>query len=60
MIFNAIVVPTPRRIRKFIEDKIYELNYESITKENIEDKEIEHIDTTKDTFKNFGLSIRIF
>jgi hypothetical protein len=60
MIFNAIVIPTPRRIRKFVEDKIYELTCESITKEKIEDKELEHIDTTKDIFKNFGLSIRIF
>ncbi|MGG7144064.1 hypothetical protein ACQPVP_11450 [Clostridium nigeriense] len=60
MIFNAIVIPTPRRIRKFVEDKIDELACKSITKEINEDKEIEHINATKDSFKNFGLSIRIF
>ena len=60
MIFNAIVIPTPRRIRRFVENKIDELTCESITKENIENKEIEHINATKDVFKNFGLSIKIF
>ena len=43
-----------------MENKIDELTCESITKENIENKEIEHINATKDVFKNFGLSIKIF
>lgn len=60
MIFKAIVIPTPRRIMKYIEDKIDELTCESITKDKIENEDLEHIDITKDTFKNFGLSIRIF
>ena len=29
-------------------------------KDKVENKDLEHIDMTKDTFKNFGLSIRIF
>ncbi|WP_291650287.1 hypothetical protein [Clostridium sp.] len=60
MIFKAIVIPTPRRVRKYVENKIDELTYESITKDKVENKDLEHIDMTKDTFKNFGLSIRIF
>lgn len=60
MIFKAIVIPTPRRIRKYVENTIDELTCESITKDNYKNKELEHIDMTKDTFKNFGLSIRIF
>lgn len=60
MIFEAIVIPTPRRIKKFVEDKIEELACKSIAKEINEDKELEHIDATKDIFKNFGLSIKIF
>ena len=37
-----------------------ELTCESITKDKVENKDLEHIDMTKDTFRNFGLSIRIF
>lgn len=60
MIFKAIVIPTPRRIRKYVEDKIDELTCESITKDEVKNKDLEHIEMTKDTFRNFGLSIRIF
>lgn len=60
MIFKAIVIPTPRRIRKYVENKVDELTCESITKDKVENKDLEHIDMTKDTFRNFGLSIRIF
>ncbi|EOR26563.1 hypothetical protein SDC9_39540 [bioreactor metagenome] len=60
MIFKAIVIPTPRRIRKFVEDKIDELTCESITRDKIENKKLEHMDMTKDTFKNYGLSVRLF
>lgn len=59
MIFKAIVIPTPRRVRKYIEDKIDELNTESLTKEEDKNKE-EHVDITKDRFKNYGLTTRIF
>ena len=60
MIFKAIVIPTPRRIRKYVENTIDKLTCESITKDNYKNKELEHIDMSKDTFKNCGLSIRIF
>lgn len=60
MIFKAIVIPTPRRIRKYIEDKIDELNTESLTNDESNSKEDEHIDITKDRFKNYGLTTRIF
>jgi hypothetical protein len=60
MIFKAIVIPTPRRIRRFVEKKIDEFTSESITANEIVNKELEHIDITKDTFKNYGLSVRLF
>ncbi|GAA0749876.1 MULTISPECIES: hypothetical protein [Clostridium] len=60
MIFKAIVIPTPRRIRRFVEKKIDEFTSESITANETVNKELEHIDITKDTFKNYGLSVRLF
>ena len=38
MIFKAIVIPTPRRIRKYVENKVDELTCESITKDKVENK----------------------
>lgn len=63
MIFKAIVVPTPKRLRKYFESTIDKLNTESVifddtSKESIEN--IEHIDLKKDTFKNPGISIKLF
>ncbi|WP_300383604.1 hypothetical protein [Clostridium sp.] len=63
MIFKAVVIPTPKRIRKYIENTIDKLNTESIifddsAKESIE--KIEHIDIKKDNFKNLGISVKLF
>lgn len=63
MIFKAIVVPTPKRIRKYFENTIDKLNTESVifdntSKESIDN--IEHIDLEKDNFENPGISIKLF
>lgn len=63
MIFKAIVIPTPKRIRKYFENTIDKLNTESIILDDISKegiKDIEHIDLNKDTFKNPGISIKLF
>lgn len=63
MIFKAIVVPTPKRIRKYFENTIDKLNTESIIFDNIPKDEIEHIkhiDIKKDNFENPGISIKLF
>lgn len=63
MIFKAIVVPTPKRIRKYFEDTIDKLNTESIIFDDVSEDSIEHIkhiDLEKDSFKNTGISIKLF
>lgn len=63
MIFKAIVVPTPKRIKKYFENTIDKLNTESIIFDNVSKDEIEHIkhiDIKKDNFENPGISIKLF
>ena len=63
MIFKAIVIPTPKRIRKYFENTIDKLNTESIVLDNNSKAEIEHIkyiDIEKDNFENPGISIKLF
>lgn len=60
MIFKAIVVPTPKRIRKYFEDTMDKLNTESIVFDNTSKESIEHIDLKKDNFENPGISMKLF
>ncbi|MBU5453940.1 hypothetical protein [Caproiciproducens sp. MSJ-32] len=60
MIFKAIILPTPRRIRKYIEAIIDEVNTEVIcAKDNIK-KEKKDIKIPENDIKNCGISFRIF
>lgn len=58
MIFKAIIIPTPKRIRKYFEEAMIEFNTSSLKKE--EDKELKHINLSKDSFKSYGISMKIF
>ena len=58
MIIKAIVIPTPKRIRKYFEEAMMEFNTSSLKKE--EDKELKHINLSKDSFKSYGISMKIF
>lgn len=58
MIFKAIVVPTPRRILKFFEDRMDELNTESLSKEEIEEEIIET--PLDEKLKAYGLARKLF
>lgn len=60
MIFKAIIIPTPRRIKKYVEDALMEVNYQSIKKEECPSKELQHINLSKDSFKNYGITMKIF
>ncbi|MBE6053419.1 MAG: hypothetical protein E7212_05810 [Clostridium sartagoforme] len=60
MIFKAIVIPTPRRIRKYVEDAITEMNSQSMRKDKDISKELKHINLSKDSFKNYGITMKIF
>ena len=63
MIFKAIVVPTPKRIRKYFEDTMDKLNTESVVFDDTSKNSIEHIkhiDLKKDNFENPGISIKLF
>ncbi|MDU5108463.1 hypothetical protein [Clostridium sp.] len=59
MIIKAIVIPTPKRIRKYLENALIEANSKSISKEE-PSKELEHINLSKDSFKNYGITMKIF
>ncbi|MBS5938178.1 MULTISPECIES: hypothetical protein [Clostridium] len=58
MIFKAIIIPTPKRIKKYFEEAMIEFNTSSLKKE--EDKELKHINLSKDSFKSYGISMKIF
>ncbi|MDU5112017.1 MAG: hypothetical protein E6248_16430 [Clostridium sp.] len=58
MIFKAIIIPTPKRIKKYFEEAMMEFNTSSLKKE--EDKELKHINLSKDSFKSYGISMKIF
>lgn len=60
MIFKAIIIPTPRRIRKYIENALMQISSQSIDKEEDIDKELKHINLSKDSFKNYGITMKIF
>ena len=60
MIFKAIIIPTPKRIRKYLEDALMEINSQSINKEVGDSKELKHINLSKDSFKNHGITMKIF
>ncbi|VYU56504.1 Uncharacterised protein [Clostridium tertium] len=57
MIFKAIIIPTPKRIKKYFEEAMIEFNTASLKKE---DKELKHINLSKDSFKSYGISMKIF
>ncbi|ASW42012.1 hypothetical protein [Clostridium isatidis] len=60
MIFKAILLPTPRRVRKYIESIIDELNTEVIyAKDNIK-KEENNVKVPDNNVKNYGISFRIY
>jgi hypothetical protein len=62
MIFKAFVVPTPRRIRRYIEFVIDEFNTEIISSNNNlekEDKRVVNIPDNND-LKNYGIKLRLF
>ena len=58
MIFKAIIIPTPKRIKRYFEEAMIEFNTSSLKKE--EDKELKHINLSKDSFKSYGISMKIF
>lgn len=60
MIFKAIIIPTPRRIKKYIEEALIEGNSENFNKKFNLNKELKHINLTKDSFKSYGISMKIF
>ncbi|MDV4150166.1 hypothetical protein R0131_04875 [Clostridium sp. AL.422] len=60
MIFKAIVIPTPKRIRKYLENALIEISSQSISKEEYPNKELKHINLSKDSFKNYGITMKIF
>lgn len=60
MIFKAIIIPTPRRIKKYIEEALIEGSSESFNKKFNLNKELKHINLTKDSFKSYGISMKIF
>lgn len=61
MIFKAFVVPTPKRIRRYFEDTIYEMNTNTIKKEDFIIKENEtNIEQSDNSIKKLGFSIKIF
>ena len=60
MIFKAIIIPTPRWIKKYIEEALIEINSEDLNKEFNSNKELKHINLTKDSFKNYSITMKIF
>lgn len=59
MIFKAIIIPTPKRIRRYLEDAFIEVSSKSINKEE-PNKELEHINLSRDSFKAYGITMKIF
>lgn len=62
MIFKAILLPTPRRIRRYIESIIDEVNTEVIyTKDKIRNEEEKAVKIPdNNNMKNYGISFRIY
>ena len=59
MIFKAIVVPTPKRIKRYLEGALIEVREKSISKEETSE-ELKHINLSKDSFKHYGITMKIF
>jgi len=59
MIFKAIIIPTPKRVRKYFKNALIEISSKSISKEE-SSKELKHINLSKDSFKNYGITMKIF
>ncbi len=59
MIIKAIVIPTPKRIKKYLMNALIEADSRSISKEK-PSKELEHINLSKDSFKNYSVTMKIF
>ena len=60
MIFKAIIIPTPKRIAKHIEKFLTEMETELINREDIINGELKHINLSKDSFKSYGITMKIF
>lgn len=61
MIFKAFVLPTPKRIRRYFEHAIDEMNSETIKHSDfIFEKDINNIEKKENLIKNIGFSIKIF
>ncbi len=59
MIFKAIIIPTPKRVRKYLKNTLIEIRSKSISKEE-PSKELKHINLSKDSFKNYSITMKIF
>lgn len=59
MIFKAIVIPTPKRIKRYLEDALIEVRAKSISKEETSE-ELKHINLSKESFKYYGITMKIF
>ena len=57
MIIKAIIVPTPRRIKKYFEAVIIEFNLSNLKKE---DMYLKHTNLLEDNFKGYGITMKIF
>ena len=57
MIIKAIIVPTPRRIKKYFEAAIIEFNLSNLKKE---DMDLKHTNLLEDRFKSYVLTMKIF
>lgn len=61
MIFKAFTVPTPRRVRRYFEDVVFEINSETIKHSDIlSEKKSMNIDNVDNSVKKLGFSIKIF
>lgn len=59
MIFKAIVIPTPYRIKRYIQRVLQETSSKDSNKEDI-DPNLKHINLSKDSFKNYSITMKIF
>lgn len=60
MVFKAIIIPTPKRIAKHIEKFLTEMERENIKKDDIVNGELKKIKLSNDSFKSYGITMKIF
>lgn len=60
MIFKAIIIPTPRRIKKYIAEALMEGTSDKFNKKFSLNSELKHINLTKDSFKSYANSVKMF